>query len=76
MKHDYGGDASTKEVIADASTDKCKFGSTDHRRISNKSSPLRRTCDRATGIDASCDIDASKSDDNVMKMIIMTLKVP
>ena len=34
MKHDYGGDVSTEEVIADASTDKCKCGSTDHRRIS------------------------------------------
>ena len=61
----YGGDVSTEEVIADASTDKCKCGSTDHRRISHKSCPLRRTCDLATGIDASCDIDASKSDDNV-----------
>ena len=65
MKHDYGGDASTEEVIADASTDKCKCGSTDHRRISHKSCPLRRACEPATGIDASCDIDASKSDDNV-----------
>ena len=65
MKHDYGGDASTEEVIANASTDNCKCGSTDHRRTSHKSCPLRRTCDPATGIDASCDIDASISDDNV-----------
>uniref|UniRef100_A0A1X7SIU3 Uncharacterized protein n=1 Tax=Amphimedon queenslandica TaxID=400682 RepID=A0A1X7SIU3_AMPQE len=65
MNHDYGRDASTEEVIADASTDKCKCGSTDHRRTSHKSCPLRRTCDTATGIDTSCDINASKSDDNV-----------
>uniref|UniRef100_A0A1X7SXU9 OTU domain-containing protein n=1 Tax=Amphimedon queenslandica TaxID=400682 RepID=A0A1X7SXU9_AMPQE len=65
MNHDYGRDASTEEVIADASTDKCKCGSTDHRRTSHKICPLRRTCDTATGIDTSCDINASKSDDNV-----------
>uniref|UniRef100_A0A1X7UCX7 Uncharacterized protein n=1 Tax=Amphimedon queenslandica TaxID=400682 RepID=A0A1X7UCX7_AMPQE len=65
MNHNYGRDASTEEVIADALTDKCKCGSTDHRRTSHKSCPLRRTCDTATGIDTSCDINASKSDDNV-----------
>ena len=37
MKHDYGGDPSTNEVIADASTDKCKCGSTDHRKRVDKS---------------------------------------
>uniref|UniRef100_A0A1X7UBU2 Uncharacterized protein n=1 Tax=Amphimedon queenslandica TaxID=400682 RepID=A0A1X7UBU2_AMPQE len=46
-------------------TDKCKCGSTDHRWTSHKSCPLRRICDTATGIDTSCDINASKSDDNV-----------
>uniref|UniRef100_A0A1X7UQ68 Uncharacterized protein n=1 Tax=Amphimedon queenslandica TaxID=400682 RepID=A0A1X7UQ68_AMPQE len=64
MNHDHGRDASTEEVIADASTDKCKCGSTDHR-TSHKICLLRRTCDTATGIDTSCDINASKSDDNV-----------
>uniref|UniRef100_A0A1X7UP45 Uncharacterized protein n=1 Tax=Amphimedon queenslandica TaxID=400682 RepID=A0A1X7UP45_AMPQE len=65
MNHDYGRDASTEEVTAGASTDKCKCGSTDHRRTSHKSCPLRRTYDTATGIDTSCDTNASKSDDNV-----------
>uniref|UniRef100_A0A1X7UDA9 Uncharacterized protein n=1 Tax=Amphimedon queenslandica TaxID=400682 RepID=A0A1X7UDA9_AMPQE len=65
MNHDYGRDASTEEAIADALTDKCKCGSTDHRRTSHKSCRLRTTCDTATGIDTSCDINASKSDDNV-----------
>uniref|UniRef100_A0A1X7TWI9 Uncharacterized protein n=1 Tax=Amphimedon queenslandica TaxID=400682 RepID=A0A1X7TWI9_AMPQE len=50
MNHDYERDASSEEVIADALTDKCKCGSTTHRRTSHKSCPLRRTCDTATGI--------------------------
>uniref|UniRef100_A0A1X7UJI1 Uncharacterized protein n=1 Tax=Amphimedon queenslandica TaxID=400682 RepID=A0A1X7UJI1_AMPQE len=65
MNQDYGRDAFTEEVIADASTDKCKCSSTDHRRMSHKSCPLRRTCDIATAIDTSCAINASKSEDNV-----------
>uniref|UniRef100_A0A1X7VD91 Uncharacterized protein n=1 Tax=Amphimedon queenslandica TaxID=400682 RepID=A0A1X7VD91_AMPQE len=65
LNHDYGRDASTEEVLADALTDKCKCGSTYRRRMSHKSCPLRRTCDTTTGIDTSCDINASKSDDNV-----------
>uniref|UniRef100_A0A1X7UJ64 Uncharacterized protein n=1 Tax=Amphimedon queenslandica TaxID=400682 RepID=A0A1X7UJ64_AMPQE len=77
VNHDYGRDASTK-VITNASTDKCKCRSTDHSRTSNKSCPQSRTCHTATGIDTSCDIDASKCDDNVSEYYddYMTLKVP
>uniref|UniRef100_A0A1X7VJL3 Uncharacterized protein n=1 Tax=Amphimedon queenslandica TaxID=400682 RepID=A0A1X7VJL3_AMPQE len=65
INHNYGRDASNEEVIADASTDKCKCGSTYHKRTSHKSCPLKRTCHTATGLDISCDINASKSDDSV-----------
>uniref|UniRef100_A0A1X7TRH6 Uncharacterized protein n=1 Tax=Amphimedon queenslandica TaxID=400682 RepID=A0A1X7TRH6_AMPQE len=65
MNHDYGRNASTEDIIADASTDKWKCGSTDHRRTSHKSCSLSRTCDTATGIDTSCDINTSKCDDNI-----------